>query len=77
MVVVGRWSVGRVGSGHVARRSVGLLSELWSRPIDWSRFIHFGGAGGSISAIDIRSKIEPVTFRPTLGYYGCEELGSE
>lgn len=77
MVVVGRWSVGRVGSGHVARRSVGLLSELWSRPIDWSRFIHFGG--GSISAIDgqLFDRRSNRLLSGLLGYYGCEELGSE
>ena len=75
MVVVGRWSVGRVGPSVTSR--VGrLLSELWSRPIDWSRFDSFIPPA-AVSAIDIRSKIEPVTFRPTLGYYGCEELGSE
>ena len=74
MVVVGRWSVGRVG--HVASR-VGLLSELWSRPIDWSRFIHFGG--GSISAIDgqLFDRRSNRLLSGLLGYYGCEELGSE
>ena len=51
-------------SGHGVTVTVRPLSELWSRPIDWSRrFIHFGGGYfGDRYSIEDRSGYFPAYY---------------